>query len=122
MTGRDVKSRELELERGEDNIWILISDSLHELNIKDKKFVDAIAYLMNGVNFWSTNPTELSTLITEHSGDNYSNKIITKVVRRLSKNLEKLDIYCNIRKSNGYRILDFSKESSESSDNFRLLN
>ncbi|WP_409968825.1 AAA family ATPase [Bengtsoniella intestinalis] len=122
LTGRDVKSRELELERGEDNIWLLLSDSLHELNIKDKKFVDAIKNLMAGVNFWSTNPTELSTLVSEHSGDYYSNKMITKVLRRLAKSLENLDIYCNIRKSNGYRIIDISKSSGESGDKNRLLN
>ncbi|MFI3227198.1 MAG: AAA family ATPase [Clostridia bacterium] len=121
LTGRDVKSRELELERGEDNIWILISDSLHDLNIKDSKFIETIEKLMENVNFWSTNPTELSTLVTELSGDYYSNKIITKVLRRLSKSLEKLDIYCNIRKSNGYRIIDISKTSGESGDKNRLL-
>ncbi len=121
LTGRDVKSRELELERGEDNIWILISDSLHELNGKDSKFVNAINKLMEGVDFWSTNPTELSSLISEISGDNYSNKIITKVLRRLSKSLENLDIYWNIRKSNGCRIIDITKMRDDSSDKIECL-
>ena len=69
LVGRDVKSRELELERGEDNIWIKISDSQNEMNTKDSKFVKAIDQLMVGVNIWQTNPTELSTLVSETSGD-----------------------------------------------------
>ena len=101
MVGRDVQKHEIELQRGEDNIWILLSDSMSELNIKDSKDVKAIEKLMEGVDFWSTNPTELSTLVSEQSGDNYSNKIITKFLRRLSKQLEKRGIYWNIRKSNG---------------------
>ena len=69
LVGRDVKSRELELERGEDNIWIKLSDSQNEMNTKDSKFVKAIDELMVGVNIWQTNPTELSTLVSETSGD-----------------------------------------------------
>ncbi|WP_409969177.1 AAA family ATPase [Bengtsoniella intestinalis] len=116
LVGRDVKSRELELERGEDNIWILVSDSLHELNLKDKNFVDAICTLMVDKSVWVTNPTELSTLASEHSGDFYSNKMITKTLRRLSKPLAALGIDCNIRKSNGYRIIELTKVSGESGD------
>ena len=121
LVGRDIAKREIELQRGEDNIWILLSDSMSELNIKDSKFVKAIEKLMEGVDFWSTNPTELSTLVSEESGDNYSNKIITKVLRRLSKQLEKRDIYWNVRKSNGNRIIDIVKQSVESGDKNRLL-
>ncbi|WP_317854568.1 AAA family ATPase [Chakrabartyella piscis] len=121
LVGRDVKSRELELERGEDNIWILLSDSLHELNVKDTNFVNAIDKLMRDADFWTTNPTELSTLISAESGDNYSNKMVTKVLRRLAKSLENIGIYCNMRKSNGCRIIDITKMRDDSSDNIRLL-
>ena len=69
IVGRDVKARELELERGEDNIWIKVSDSMQEVSLKDSKFIKAIEKLMVGVNIWSTNPTELSTLVSEESGD-----------------------------------------------------
>lgn len=118
IVGRDVKSRELELQRGEDNIWIKFSDSLYEMNTKDAKFVKAIEKPKEGVDIWQTNPIELSTLVSEVSGDNYSNKIVTKVLRRLSKNL---DIYCNIRKSNGNRIIDIVKIRGESGDKIKLL-
>ncbi len=121
LVGRDVKSRELELERCEYNIWILLSDSLHELNVKDTRFVNAIDKLMGDADFWSTNPTELSTLVSETSGDNYSNKMVTKVLRRLAKSLENIGIYCNMRKSNGCRIIDITKVRDDSSDNIKLL-
>ena len=119
IVGRDVKARELELERGEDNIWIKISDSMQELNLKDSKFIKAIEKLMEKADIWSTNPTELSTLVSEESGDNYSNKMITKVLRRLAKSLENASIYCNIRKSNGNRIIEIIKTSGESGDKNR---
>lgn len=122
LVGRDVKSRELELERGEDNIWIKLSDSLHELNVKDNRFVSAIKNLMVGINIWSTNPTELSTLVSETSGDNYSNKIITKTLRRLSKSLANVDIYCSFRKSNSFRIIEIVNESGESDEKIPLAN
>ncbi len=69
LVGRDVQKREIELQRCEDNIWILLSDSMSELNIKDSKVVKAIEKLMEGACFWSTNPTELSTLVSLESGD-----------------------------------------------------
>ena len=122
LVGRDVKARQLELERGEDNIWIMLSDSMHELNSKDLKFVNAIDFAMKDITILITNPTDLSTLVSEQSGDKYSNKIITKVLRRLSKQLEKRDIYWNVRKSNGNRIIEIIKQSGESGDKNRLLN
>ncbi len=121
LVGRDIPRREIELQRGEDNIWILLSDSMYALNIKDSRFVKALEKLMQGADFWTTNPTELSTLVSEDSGDNYSNKIITKMLRKLAKQLEIVGIYCNIRKSNGNRIIEIVRISGESGDNNRLL-
>ncbi len=122
LVGRDVAKREIDLQRGEDNIWIKLSDSMHELNAKDLKFVNTVENIIKDVTVFVTNPTDLSTLVSDESGDNYSNKIITKVLRRLSKQLEKRGIYFNIRKSNGNRIIEIIKQRDESGDKNRLLN
>lgn len=55
LVGRDVKSRVLELQRSEENIWLKISDSLHEINIQDKNFVDAVEKLIDDQNVCEKN-------------------------------------------------------------------
>ncbi|MDD4760907.1 MAG: AAA family ATPase, partial [Bacteroidaceae bacterium] len=76
--GRDIESRELELERSEDNVWIKISDSLSESSIKDMNFIKAVEVFMSDKENYLGNATELSTLLNEKSDDKFSNKVISK--------------------------------------------
>lgn len=114
--GRDIESRELELERSEDNVWIKISDSLSESSIKDMNFIKAVEDFMNDKENYLGNATELSTLLNEKSDDKFSNKVISKNIKRLSKSLENLGILGNSRRSNGKRIIELVRVGDDSDD------
>lgn len=118
--GRDIESRELELERSEDNIWIKISDSLSESNLKDLSFIKAVEIFMCDKDCYIGNATELSTLFSEISDDNFSNKSISKNIKRLSKSLEKLGILGSARRSNGKRIIEIVRIGDDSADQKRV--
>lgn len=118
--GRDIESRELELERSEDNIWIKLSDSLSEGNLKDLSFIKAIGKFMADKDSYIGNATELSTLLSEISDDNFSNKSISKNIKRLSKSLEKLGILGSARRSNGKRIIEIVRIGDDSADQKRV--
>lgn len=114
--GRDIESRELELERSEDNVWIKISDSLSESNIKDMNFIKAVEDFMNDKENYLGNATELSTLLNEKSDDKFSNEVISKNIKRLSKSLKNLGILGNSRRSNGKRIIELVRVGDDSDD------
>lgn len=118
--GRDIESRELELERSEDNIWIKLSDSLSESNLKDLSFIKAVEIFMCDKDIYIGNATELSTLLNQISDDNFSNKSISKNIKRLSKSLEKLGILGSARRSNGKRIVELVKAGDDSADQKRV--
>ena len=118
--GRDIESRELELERSEDNIWIKASDSLSESNLKDLSFIKAIEIFMCDKDIYIGNATELSTLLNQISDDTFSNKSISKNIKRLSKSLEKLGILGSARRSNGKRIVELVKAGDDSADQKRV--
>lgn len=114
--GRDIESRELELERSEDNIWVNLSDSLSESNLKDLSFIKAIEKFMVDKDSYIGNATELSTLLSEISDDNFSNKSISKNIKRLSRSLEKLGILGSARRSNGKRIIEIVRSGDDRAD------
>lgn len=114
--GRDIESRELELERSEENVWIKISDSLSESSIKDMNFIKAVEDFMSDKENYLGNATELSTLLNEKSDDKFSNKVISKNIKRLSKSLENLGILGYSRRSNGKRIIEIVKVGDDSDD------
>lgn len=114
--GRDIESRELELERSEENVWIKISDSLSESSIIDINFIKAVEDFMNDKENYLGNATELSTLLNEKSDDKFSNKVISKNIKRLSKSLENLGILGYSRRSNGKRIIEIVKVGDDSDD------
>lgn len=118
--GRDIESRELELERSEDNIWIKLSDSLSESNLKDLSFIKAVEIFMCDKDSYIGNATELSTLLNQISDDDFSNKSISKSIKRLSKSLEKLGILGSARRSNGKRIVELVKAGDDSADQKRV--
>ena len=110
----------MELERSEDNIWIKISDSLSESNLKDLSFIKAVEIFMCDKDSYIGNATELSTLLNQISDDNFSNKSISKNIKRLSKSLEKLGILGSARRSNGKRIVELVKAGDDSADQKRV--
>ena len=118
--GRDIEPRELEISRNDDNVWIKISDSLSESNLQDLNFIKAIESFMASREIYIGNATELSTLLSEISDDNFSNKVVSKNIKRLSKSLEKLGILGSARRSNGKRIIEIVKVGDDSADQKRV--
>ncbi len=59
-------------------------------------------------------PTELSSLLSEISDDKFSNRVISKYMKKLSKELEKRLIMGDCRRSNGKRIVELVKISVDS--------
>ncbi len=103
--GRDIEQRELE--RNEDNIWIKQSDSYSESNILEDNFVKAIEKFMSDRTSYCGTPTELSSLLSEISDDIFSNRVISKYMKKLSKELEKRLIMGDCRRNNGKRIGEY---------------
>ncbi len=115
--GRDIESREIELERGEDNIWIKISDSLTDPEFHFSKLLNAIIkFITEKKNFCGT-PTELSALLCCYSDDKFSDRIISKNIRLHRKELENLGIMGDFRRSNGKRIIELVLMSDDSAVN-----
>lgn len=114
--GRDIESRELEIERSVDNVWVKLSDSLSETTLQDLNFIKAVETFMCDKEIYIGTATELSTLLSEISDDNFSNKIISKNIKRLSTSLENLGILGSARRSNGKRIIEIVKVGADSDD------
>jgi len=114
--GRDIESRELEIERSVDNVWVKLSDSLSETTLQDLNFIKAVETFMRDKEIYIGTATELSTLLSEISDDNFSNKIISKNIKRLSTSLENLGILGSARRSNGKRIIEIVKVGADSDD------
>lgn len=103
--GRDIESREIELERSEDNIWVKLTDSLSELNLRDMNFIFAVQKLMESRREFIGTATELSSLLAAYHDDNFSNKILSKNVKRLSKSLEKVGIHGKTHRTGSARVI-----------------
>ncbi|MEF9984728.1 MAG: AAA family ATPase [Oscillospiraceae bacterium] len=112
--GRDIEPRELEIERGEDNVWVKLNDSLSENTLHDLNFIKAVENFMCNRESFVGSPSELSTLLNEISDDKFSNKVISKNIKRLSKSLENLGILGNSRRSNGKRIIELLRIGDDS--------
>lgn len=112
--GRDIEPRELEIERGEDNVWVKLNDSLSENTLHDLNFIKAVENFMCNRKSYFGNATELATLLNEISDDKFSNKVISKNIKRLYKSFENLGILGNSRRSNGKRIIELLRIGDDS--------
>ena len=95
-------------------MWVKLNDSLSENTLHDLNFIKAVEIFMCDKDSYTGNATELSTLLNEISDDNFSNKVISKNIRRLSKSLENLGILGSARRSNGKRIVELVKIGDDS--------
>ncbi|WP_317856013.1 AAA family ATPase [Chakrabartyella piscis] len=114
--GRDIEPREMEMERTDENCWIKLSDSLSETTLSDLNFINAVDIFMSDKVIFSGSATELSSLLNAISDENFSNKVISKNIKRLSKRFEKLGILGVSRRSNGKRIVELIRVGDDSVD------
>ncbi len=111
VVGRDVQRRELKLERGDENIWLKISDSLSESSLNDLNFINAVGIFMSDKDKYSRTATELSSLLSLNSDDNFSNKVISSNFKRLSKQLKKCGITCSFHRTGSARKIEITKNN-----------
>ncbi len=114
--GRDIEPRELELERNEDNVWVKVADSLSEGNLKDKRFLDAVSVFMAERESFSGNATELATHLSSVGDETFSNKIISKNIKKLARKLEQRGILSNIYRTGKARMVELLRANEPSSE------
>ena len=61
--GRDIEYRELELRRGEENVWEMVSDSREEPVLREERIVVLLSVFMSDRTVFIGTPTELSEKI-----------------------------------------------------------
>ena len=111
--GRDIEYRELELQRGSENVWELVSDSGTQAGQPGEQIVTLLsAFLTDRNNFIGT-PTELSERIDPVGVERISPK---KVSRQIVQNLDalrKIGISAVVRRSNGRRLIELQRAESD---------
>ena len=111
--GRDIEYRELELERNEDNVWELLSDSKSQPELlKDRIVVLLSEFLKNQREFIGT-PTELSQKIDPDGQEGITPKKVARLILQSVDALRKAGITATIRRSNGKRIIQLSSADSD---------
>ena len=103
-TGRDIESREIELEfNSELCVWAVENDSLFAPEImlphEMQQFIDFSKHI---VNFEGSN-TELAESFNTYSGLNISPKTLKQMMNRYQHELEKNEIFFESHRSNGKR-------------------
>ena len=88
--GRDIEYRELELRRGEENVWELVSDSRVQPELLGDRIVYLLSELMRDRTEFIGTPTELSERIDPVGVERISPK---KVSRQILQNLDALQRY-----------------------------
>ncbi len=114
--GRDIEPRTLELERNEDNVWIKLSDDFVAYDSSQLKFLKAVELFMEDKKIFVGTASELSSQLSSDD-DNFSNKIISKNIKKLSAELKKVDILGKIRRTGTSRLIELTRISDDNDDN-----
>lgn len=110
--GRDIEYREMELERNEDNVWKVTSDSRDTPEL----LVDRVVFLLSELlcsrpNFIGT-PTELAETIDPVGTESISPKTLSRRIFQNTDALSKAGITVTIRRSNGKRLIELHRADS----------
>ena len=101
------------LERNEDNVWELLSDSREQPELLGDRIIFLLSELMkNRADFIGT-PTELTAAIGTVCGESVSPKKVSRLVLQNVDALRKLGIEANVRRSNGKRLIELQPAESD---------
>ena len=104
--GRDIEYRELELQRGSENVWELVSDSGTQAGQPGEQIVTLLsAFLTDRNNFIGT-PTELSEQIDPDRSRSITPKKVARIILQSVDALNKAGITAVVRRSNGKRLIE----------------
>ena len=116
--GRDIEYREIELERNENNIWELLSDSKDNPDLLLPDIVLLISEFMNDKEEYQGSPTELAELISRKE-NNISHRTLSRLLLQNQDLLYQKGLTVRCHRSNGSRFISltrFSDDSAESAD------
>lgn len=108
--GRDIEYRELELRRGEDNVWELVSDSRAQ---PETHMVYLLSDLLKVQREWIGTPTELSQKIDPDGREGITPKKVSRMILQSIGTLEENGITAVSRRSNGRRIIELRRAESD---------
>ena len=107
--GRDIEYRELELQRGSENVWELVSDSGTQAGQPGEQIVTLLsAFLTDRNNFIGT-PTELSEQIDPDRSRSITPKKVARIILQSVDALNKAGITAVVRRSNGKRLIELHR-------------
>ena len=110
--GRDIEYRELELQRGSENVWELVSDSGTQAGRLGEQIVTLLsAFLTDRENFIGT-PTELSEEIDPVRSRGITPKKVARMILQSVDALNKAGIAAVVRRSNGKRLIELHRADS----------
>ena len=110
--GRDIEYRELELRRGEENVWELVSDSREEPVFHEDRIVVLLSAFMSTRTVFIGTPTELSEKIDPDKAEGVTPKKISRLILQSVEALRKNGIAAVIRRSNGKRVIELRRADS----------
>jgi hypothetical protein len=113
--GRDIEYRELCLERNEDNVWEMVSDSREQPELLGDTIISLLsAFMKSGSHFIGT-PTELTDALCLMSGEKISPKKISQRILQNADGLMDAGITFDIRRSNGKRLIELYRADGDDS-------
>lgn len=110
--GRDIEYRELELRRGEENVWELVSDSREEPVLREDRIVVLLSTFMSSRTVFICTPTELSEKIDPDKAEGVTPKKISRLILQSVEALRKNGIAAVVRRSNGKRVIELNRADS----------
>ena len=110
--GRDIEYRELELRRGEENVWELVSDSREEPVLREDRIVVLLSAFMSTRTVFIGTPTELSEKIDPDKSEGVTPKKISRLILQSVEALRKNGIQATVRRSNGKRVIELRRADS----------
>ena len=110
--GRDIEYREIELKRGEENIWEVVSDSKEQPLLLESRVVFLLSELMRDRTEFIGTPTELSNQIDPAGVEQITPKKVSRLILQSVDALSKIGISASVRRSNGKRLIELRRADS----------
>ena len=99
--GRDIEYRELELQRGSENVWELVSDSGTQAGQPGDRIVTLLSAFLTGQENFIGTPTELSEEIDPDRSRSITPKKVARIILQSVDALNKAGITAVVRRSSG---------------------
>lgn len=110
--GRDIEYRELELQRGSENVWELVSDSGTQAGQPGDRIVTLLSAFLTGRENFIGTPTELSEEIDPDRSWGITPKKVARMILQSVDALSKTGITAVVRRSNGKRLIELHRAGS----------